>query len=177
MICVSCLRYFTGSWWSRQNTNVGKFVAIRRLHFSVHDVCTTEMVIGLLMCTAFVHLKFAWFLNKGFLREGIHAEFNQDLKGRWIALAYIPREEIVLCYTFALLAGSCRCNWRLNLAIVGVVWMRIELSSLPGLHWVHPANRFIFVSEVSGYFDYVREIDLSWKAAIFFCCFLQWSSC
>lgn len=49
--------------------------------------------------------------------------------------------------------------------------MRIKLSSLPGLLWVHPANRFIFVSEVSGYFDYVREIDLSWKAAIFFVVF------
>lgn len=55
--------------------------------------------------------------------------------------------------------------------------MRIELSRLPGLHWLHPANRFIFDSEVSGYFDYVREIDLSWKAANFFCCFSQWSLC
>lgn len=45
--------------------------------------------------------------------------------------------------------------------------MRIELSNLPRLRWLHPANRLIFVSEVSGYFDYVREIDLSWKAAIF----------
>lgn len=49
--------------------------------------------------------------------------------------------------------------------------MRIELSCLPGLHWVHPANRFIFVSEASGYFDYVREIDLSWNAAVFFVVF------
>lgn len=45
--------------------------------------------------------------------------------------------------------------------------MRIELSSLPRLPQLHPANRFIFVSEVSEYFNYVREIDLSWKAAIF----------
>lgn len=123
------------------------------------------------VCTAFVHLQFAWFPNKGFLREGIHAEFNQGLKGRWIALACIPREGILPCYTFALLAASCRCNWRLNLAVVGVVWMRIELSCLPGLPWVHPANRFIFVSEASGYFDYVREIDLSWNAAGFFVVF------
>lgn len=49
--------------------------------------------------------------------------------------------------------------------------MRIELSSLPRLHWLHPANRLIFISKASGYFDYVREIDLSWKAAIFFVVF------
>lgn len=40
---------FTGSWCSNQKTNVGKFVAVLRLHFSVYDVCTTELVIGLLM--------------------------------------------------------------------------------------------------------------------------------
>lgn len=28
---------------------MGKFVAVLRLHFTVHDVCTAELVIGLLM--------------------------------------------------------------------------------------------------------------------------------
>lgn len=51
--------------------------------------------------------------------------------------------------------------------------MRIELSNLPRLHWLHPANGLIFVSEVSRYFGYVREIDLSWKAAFFCCCFSE----
>lgn len=41
--------------------------------------------------------------------------------------------------------------------------MRIELSYR--LHWLH-LNRLIFISKASRYFDYVREIDLSWKAAI-----------
>jgi len=38
--------------------------------------------------------------------------------------------------------------------------MRIELSSFPKQHWLHPADRLIFTSKASRYFDYVREIKL-----------------
>lgn len=34
---------------SSQKTTVGRFVVVLRLHFSVCDLCTTELVVGLLV--------------------------------------------------------------------------------------------------------------------------------